>query len=409
MLFFFTATFPYGTGESFIENEISILADSFDKVVIISNCKKGNLREMPQNVVIEYFPYNLNFIEKIQALKEFYNPLYIKEIENIKKIYELQPSGIFRNIILTSIYKAKKASKYIKSLRFKYAQKQDNIFLYSYWMNDMAVGCAYAKSEDNAFKFICRAHGWDVYFERHFPEYLPFRNYIAQQADSIFFISRHGLDYFIRKNKIQNISNIHVSYLGTTSRNQKSYIRDKNKFNIVSCSSIIPLKQLDKIVEALSFLDNRFLIHWTHLGGGNHESFLKEKADEFLKNKTNISWNITGNIQNKEVLEFYEKNQVDLFINTSRFEGLPVSIMEAYSYSIPAIAPDIGGVKEIIDDKENGCIFSPDASSEEIAEIIKYFVEMPDNVYLNMRQNAFSKWQSHFDAEKNYKNFVESM
>ena len=36
-LFFFTSNYPFGTGETFIENEIAYLAMAYDKVIIISN------------------------------------------------------------------------------------------------------------------------------------------------------------------------------------------------------------------------------------------------------------------------------------------------------------------------------------------------------------------------------------
>ena len=39
---------------------------------------------------------------------------------------------------------------------------------------------------------------------------------------------------------------------------------------------------------------------------------------------------------------------IDLFINTSSSEGVPVSIMEALSVGIPIIATDVGGTKEIV-------------------------------------------------------------
>ena len=407
VLFLFTASFPFGNGESFIENEMDFLYAHFDKIVIITNNNEGILRYIPANVVIEYFPYNLSIFDKIRALKEVFNPLYINEKVHIKKTHKLHIDKSIRNILITSIYKAKKINKFINLLRLKYSQKHDNIYLYSYWMNDMAIGCAFAKSKDKSLHFLCRAHGWDVYFERHTPRYLPLRNYIAQQADRISFISNHGLNYFVQKNEINNKLNLNVSYLGTTLRQQKQYNRVNNIFRIVSCSSIIPLKQVDKLADALSLLESRFQIEWTHLGGGSEEAKLREKTGKLFKDKSNIRCTITGNLSNKDVINFYDRYPVDLFVNTSIFEGLPVSIMEAFSYGVPAIAPDIGGISEIIDNNENGFIFSPTASSQEIAECITSILEMPDIDYLKLRQNALKKWQSYFDAQQNYKLFVE--
>ena len=46
-----------------------------------------------------------------------------------------------------------------------------------------------------------------------------------------------------------------------------------------------------------------------------------------------------GEVENKEAKAFFLNNAVDFFINASESEGVPVSIMEAMSASVPAIAP----------------------------------------------------------------------
>ncbi len=53
---------------------------------------------------------------------------------------------------------------------------------------------------------------------------------------------------------------------------------------------------------------------------------------------------LRGGISNAEVFQFYRDNKVDLFVNASTSEGLPVSIMEAISFGIPSIATNVGGL-----------------------------------------------------------------
>lgn len=408
ILFLFTATYPFGEGESFIENEIHYLSAEFDKIIIISNTKNGFNRAVPNNIITAYFDYNLSFFEKISALKGLFGAHYKNEKEIIINTYHLNINKNIKNIALTSLFKAKKIKKIIYRLRLKYTDKNDKIYLYSYWMNDMATGCAYAKSKDDSLIFISRAHGWDVYFERHTPPYLPARKFIAQQANHLFFISKQGLDYFVQKNAITDTRSLKISYLGTSQRNKKAYCRNDKAFKIVSCSSIIPLKQVDKIAEALSFLDNRYSIDWTHIGGGAMQNQIENKIHALLNDKKHIRWTITGNMQNEEVLKFYDNNSIDLFINASLFEGLPVSIMEAFSYGIPAIAPNIGGISEIIDNEENGFIFSADMTSEKISFVIKKIIDMSEFEYLSFRDKAYNKWQLQFNAEKNFTNFIKN-
>jgi colanic acid/amylovoran biosynthesis glycosyltransferase len=60
-----------------------------------------------------------------------------------------------------------------------------------------------------------------------------------------------------------------------------------------------------------------------------------------------------GNVENSKILDFYSENYVDLFINFSEFEGVPVSIMEAQSAGIPVLATKVGGTSEIVS-SDNG-------------------------------------------------------
>ena len=108
-------------------------------------------------------------------------------------------------------------------------------------------------------------------------------------------------------------------------------------------------------------------------------------------------------------LEFYKKQKADVFINVSTTEGLPVSMMEAISYSIPVIATKVGGVGEIVKDGYNGLLIDPDFTDEALAEKIKDFALLQKEERLAMRKNARSFWEENFDARKNCTDFVKEI
>lgn len=50
-------------------------------------------------------------------------------------------------------------------------------------------------------------------------------------------------------------------------------------------------------------------------------------------------------------------NSIDILLSTSKFENCPMIILEAARYGIPTIAPNVGGIPEIIQPGENGELY----------------------------------------------------
>ena len=120
----------------------------------------------------------------------------------------------------------------------------------------------------------------------------------------------------------------------------------------------------------------------------------------------NLSFEIKGNVENNEILDFYNKNFVDLFFNVSETEGIPVSIMEAQSAGIPVLATDVGGTSEIVNNK-NGFLIEKDFNVSSVVEIIQnYLNESPENIKLK-RNLSYTNWLEKYNAEKNYTEFAQ--
>lgn len=280
-----------------------------------------------------------------------------------------------------------------------------NIHLYSYWMNHGALAIAKYKSKNEHVKAFCRAHGADLYAERNINNYLPFRSYILKNLDNVYLISHHGKKYL--SNKFKNIAKdkLVVSGLGVSHPYRRSISFRDNILRLVSCSFMVEIKRIDLIIEALSAINN-MKIRWTHIGDGELRPETERLARAKLAGKGNIAYEFKGYMPNREVLKYYDQNEIDVFINVSQSEGLPVSMMEAFSFSIPVIATDVGGVSEIVNE-DNGILLPADPSPDEIRAAILRFNRISAENRKLYRENAFKTWERSYQAENNYREFIK--
>ncbi len=397
-LFFFTSSYPFGKGETFIENEISYLAEAFHKVVIVSNDTINiQTREVPKNVVLERKGYELSTAGKLLSTLQIFNILFFKELNIIKKHYNIKITLPVVNTMLQTLHKAKVWSKFLEIMVNKYS-KNENIYLYSYWNNDMAFAIADYKRKHKNITAFSRMHGWDTYFEASEINYLPFRSYIFNNLNRVFAISQKGNDYYSELLP-KYVNKISVSYLGVPKRGDNK-VNTSTEFQILTISNTIALKNLETLVRALALLNIPF--KWVHFGDGNLQNEIAALAQQLIPGK----FDMKGRVSNSQVIEYLNSNQVDVFVNVSFTEGIPVSIMEVMSFGIPVIATNVGGTSEIVNNK-NGFLINPKPTPAEVANTINTFYNLTDNEKAMKRKVAFNTWNAKFNAPENYTNFAQ--
>ena len=94
-LYLFTSTFPYGRAETFLEDEIWYLSETFEEVIVVPFLSDNNItRKTPDNCRIEkpivksrfmqYFKGLLSPVSLAAFLKEFFNFKVYADIRRIK-------------------------------------------------------------------------------------------------------------------------------------------------------------------------------------------------------------------------------------------------------------------------------------------------------------------------------------
>jgi glycosyltransferase involved in cell wall biosynthesis len=406
-LILITNHFPFGGAEAFLENEIGFLTNRFDKVVIAARdvtspaSRKGNF-------VAHRIDPKSNWKESLLAIG-----LCIRHFRRIANYLsaEIHTIRAFGNsfsfsvasVMIHDLVKAVITAHHLKCL-IKQHELKDTIILYSYWLTSSALATTFVHKPGITIKRISRAHGGDVYENRNKLHYLSFRAVLAKELDKIFTISENAAAHLKKYSSPTHQNKIVVSRLGTR---RPPMIPDKSRdtgFVLVSCSYLVPVKRIHLLIDSLALVEG-FKLTWIHIGGGPLRKETEEYASLKLSKNRNIQYWFEGAMTNENLIRFYSEKYVHLFLNTSESEGVPVTMMEAQSFGIPVVAPETGGIPEIIS-TDNGRLFPVNSRPEQISECIKEVLSLPPAAYTELRLNARRNWETRYNAEQNFPTFV---
>ncbi len=142
---------------------------------------------------------------------------------------------------------------------------------------------------------------------------------------------------------------------------------------------------------------------WNHLNGQIPlkivgDGPLSEKVQKFADNNSNVEW--VGH-QSKSEVERIVGEASFLIVPSIWYEGLPKTVVEAYSKGTPVIASNIGSLKEIVEDGRTGLHFEP-GNADDLAAKVKQLINNPDQL-AQMRQKAYEEYEAVYTAEPNYR------
>ena len=84
----------------------------------------------------------------------------------------------------------------------------------------------------------------------------------------------------------------------------------------------------------------------------------------------------------------------DVFLLTSKSEGIPLTILEAFASGVPVTATNVGGIPEVIDTEKNG-LLAPSGDSRKIADQLNRLLTEP-NLAASISQNAQERFFREF-------------
>lgn len=130
--------------------------------------------------------------------------------------------------------------------------------------------------------------------------------------------------------------------------------------------------------------------HFLWIGDG-------ELRDQLTAPNITISGWFTNNT---EVFPYL--NQLDLYLQTSLWEGLPIAVLEAMAFRKPIIATDVIGNNDIVTPNLNGFLFT---KATDLIEVIQQVKDPSFRKILG--EQAYADCKVKFDKDKNFSTLLE--
>lgn len=394
----FTINFPYSTEENFLYNEVMHLSQRFKTIELFPMHFEGmeQCYQLPMNVKVNRF----NMFQPYNRVHE----LFVNFFSIV---------GIYTTEILSAPYRVRYLKEFVPSLNnllHKIAMARSfnttfklgaNTVYYTYWFNQWTFLLALVNKKHQMLPLYTRIHGSDVYEEQHREKsfFFPFRIFQLRQLKKVIAISANGKAHLDKVNNIRSDKTL-ISRLGVPDKGHNPELKN-GTFRIVSCSAFQKYKRVHLIARILEHM--RYTVEWVHFGDGELRNEILEIA-KTLPETVSFKW--MGQKSNEELMQFYQNCHVDLFINVSETEGIPVTIMEALSFGIPVIAPRVGGIAEIIN-VDNGYLIEKDFDPAVVCRIIEELRDAEFSKTSAMRHAAKRSWQDNYFSEKNYNRLAD--
>lgn len=403
-LLLITNGFPFGESErGFMTEEVKVLTQQFDLLVLAPQNQDELLYPTDGILRIERYRYSsFRKTYEFRALPRILQWSTFREAWSLAKAHNFRkPIGDLRQTLYHRFNVWEMEEKIAKLV---VEEKID--IVYAYWCCEYGEAAAFLKKRFQNLKVVIRFHGMDLYKERAHGNWQHFRKEVACYADGLVFACEYGRTYFQKQWGTKYAEKMQVCYLGSSDHDELQ-LQPTEELHIISCSNLIPLKQVDRIIEGLALLPERVRISWDMFGDGVERKKLEALAEKKFRNCPHIRWRFHGFVPNMVLPDAYRNVNPNLFITTSATEGgAPVSIQEAFSMGIPAIGTAVGGIPDLIVDGKTGFLLPAQVTPEDVAAAVERYASLNAKERQQMVAATRRHWAEKFNAKENAMQFA---
>ena len=199
-------------------------------------------------------------------------------------------------------------------------------------------------------KVVIHIHGGG--FREYYDKEKSFIQPILDKCDALITLSPQWKMFF---EKVVHNKNVHIVPNVIAYPIVKT-VAKTDVFHLLYMGHITKAKGIFDLVEMLAEHKDEYLGKLIlDIGGGMYE---EEKLKRFISdNKMEDILRFHGWLSGEGKTDIF--NLADAYILPSYTEGVPISILEAESYGLPVLSTTVGGIPEIVADRENGLLFEP--------------------------------------------------
>ncbi|QKJ20022.1 glycosyltransferase [Microbacterium hominis] len=378
-LLLFTNSYPFPGGDtSFVRNEIEDLSAAFDEVIVFTDARDGSAAPvpMPGNVVLG------GRLRTGGGLWRFTAPLKPRVLRLLAAAVRAESrAGRLRGHLRLFLMGARAGILQAEhpAVREAIAQAPRTV-AYAFWGMGGGLGLPWLTGVTAR---AVRLHRYDLIEAEQPSGYLPFRPFLFSRADRVLAIADRTAQHLHDAYRDPRLdAKTVVSRLGVPGPVSIARAPRGAERVIVSCSAVTAVKRVDLVLDAVRELaesPDGSPVRWVHFGGGPGLDALCTAA---ATAPAGLRIELRGHTAHDEVTGFYASHRVDVFVNASSSEGVPVSIMEAIAHGVPVVATAVGGTPEIVgEDLGSGVLVAPDATPGQIAAAVRRVLDDPDDAF----------------------------
>lgn len=239
---------------------------------------------------------------------------------------------------------------------------------------------------------VFTAHGWSFTEGISTKKRLVYswvERFMAERVNKIITVSEYDRQLAL-SNRVGKPLLITTIHNGVTDNSVHSKPPSKNTTNLIMVARFDAQKNQLFLIKALKEIEHlNFKMRFVGSGLELNTSKLMvktlqlDKKIEFLGERSDVPSLLS---------------QSNVFLLLSNWEGLPLTILEAMSQSLPVIASNVGGVSEAFIDKKQGYLISRD-NTVELVDALTLLINS-DKLCLNMGKAGRAYYEKNFTVEK---------